>query len=393
MTDKFIEIMGSIRFREELFLSLLYPFGILFCIWLISVLFKFWNRPEMTYGSRYPLVGKIRFWGAAILAGIFMVLALANPYIAKEGVSFSRGNADVIIVIDRSISMRADDIKESRLEIAKREALNIESLLNDGDKVALFIFGKESHRKIYLTERHPVVFERISRISFPSPGNLKGDGLIWDSDFGSMLENIYYSLDRQDSGDREYLKKGFIPSKKSNRIVILFTDGEDQLKNDRSVGAQDVQARIEYMKRLNKALKEFERRGIKIYPVGIGTRKGVSWPSLLKGYKEKDDFSEGLLMDWKGKISRLDRENLSFLAKSTGVDVNENVWTVENSSTSVRSYLRNIIDSNRSVVPQFGTGDEESQLWQYFLLIAVAIIIIGIVTYPYDGFLRKNKGA
>src|SRR3989338_6750642 len=146
--------------------------------------------------------------------------------------------------------------------------------------MALFVFGRESHRKIYLTQNHSSVFERIANINFPKPGNLKGDGLIWDSDFASMLENIYQSMDRQDMGIKKDSGR-YVPKKKTNRIVILVTDGEDQFKNDKPVNAVDAQFRIDYLKRRDKALSEFRKRGLKIYPVGIGTLKGVPRPSLL----------------------------------------------------------------------------------------------------------------
>lgn len=387
------DLRNNFSFLEPVFLYLLIPWAVLFVFWLVTVFIKIRSRPAETYGSKYPLIGRVKLWGLFVIpAGILMVLALARPYSTKDNVSFSRGDVDIFLVVDRSISMRGGDIRESRLEIAKREALNIEFLLSESDRIALFVFGRESHRKIYLTRQHNTVFERVSRVSFPKPGNLKGDGLIWDSDFASMLENIYQSMDRQDMGVEKVSTARYVPKKKSNRIVILISDGEDQFKRDRPTTVEGIQYKADYLKRLDKALNEFRRRGIKIYPVGIGTTKGVSWLSLLRGYKEKEDYPIGLIKDWQGKLSRLDKDNLSFLARSSEAELSGHVWTIEKGSTTVRSYLRSIIDSNRSVLPEFGASDDEHQLWQYFLLVAIGILVVGILTHPIKGYFRKNKG-
>mgnify|MGYP001588603221 CR=1 FL=1 len=392
MTKIIIDFWNNFIFLEPIFLYLLIPLAALFILWLAVVFKKRKTRPAPTYGSKYPLVGRVKLWGLFVITdGALMVLALAKRYLVKDGLSFSGGNVEIILVIDRSISMRGDDIKKSRLEIAKREALNVESFLGENDKIALFVFGRESHRKIYLTTKHNTVFERISNINFPKPGNLKGDGLIWDSDFASMLENIYQSMDRQDMGIKKTSTR-YIPKKKSNRIVILISDGEDQFKNDRPVKIEEIQYKSDYMKRFDKALNEFRRRGLKIYPVGVGTSKGVLRPSLLRGYKENEDYPEGLLKnaDWKGKVSRLDKDNLSFLARSSSAELTGYVWTVENATTTVRSYLRSVIDSNRSSLPEFGVSNDERQLWQYCLLAAVVILVLGVLSHPTSGYFRRR---
>ncbi len=379
----------SFHFLDPVFLYLLLPPAVLLVLWLIITVIRLVKRPQRTYGSRYPFIGKGKLWGLVAIPAILMVLAMAKPTLNRGSIKASRGDIEVIIVVDRSISMRADDVKPTRLNIAKREAGNIESFLGEGDKAALFVFGKESHKKMYLSEKFENTFGQMSRISFPD--SLSGDGLIWDSDFASMLESIYQSVDRQDSGDRDYLKKHYVPQKRSNRIVIIFTDGEDQFRKDKPATKEEAKFRDDYVKRLNKALAEFRKRGLKIYPVGIGTQKGVSWRSLLRGYKEMIDYPQYITTDWKNGISRIDKETLMFLARSTGTVLDSYVWTIENSTTTVSSYLSSVIRSNRSVVLEFGNSDTDQDLWQYFLIAAVGILALGILSYPVSGYFRKKK--
>jgi hypothetical protein len=380
----------SFHLLDPVFLFLLMPLVALFILWVVITALRLVKRPKRTFGSKYPLIGKGKLWGlSAFPAGVLMVLAMAKPSLNYDSFKTSQGRIEVIIVIDRSISMRADDVKPSRLVMAKHEAANIESFLGEGDGAALFVFGRESHKKMYLSERLENVFDQISRISFP--GSLRGDGLIWDSDFVSMLENIYQSLDRQDSGDRDYLKNHYVPQKRSNRIVIIFSDGEDQFRKNKPATPKEAKSQDEYLKRLNNALEEFRKRGLKIYPVGIGTQKGVSWPSLLRGYKKSEDYPEYLIKNWQNGISRIDKENLLFLAQSTGNRLGNNIWMVENDTATVKSYLSLAIRSNRSVKLEVGHSETNQDMGRYFLIAVVGILALGILFYPVSGYFRKRK--
>lgn len=380
----------SFQFLDPVFLYLFAPLAALFILWLGATVLKLVKRPKQTYGSKYPLIGSIKLWGLfAIPAGALMILAMAKPSLNQGSFKASRGDIEVILVIDRSISMRADDLKPSRLDIAKREAANVGSLLTEGDKAALFVFGRESHKKIDLSKRPENTFGRLARVSFPE--SIKGDGLVWESDFASMLENIYQSMDRQDAYNEGYLGKNYAPKKRSNRIVIIFSDGEDQIRKDKPATQIEAEYRSAYIKRLNSAILEFKRRGLKIYPVGLGTEKGVKWLSLLRGYKKGEDYEEDLIQKWQNGIARIDKENLVFLARSTGVSLGGNIWTVQNSATTVKVYLRAAINANRRVMLEFGASESDQDLWQYFLMAAVGILALGIISYPISGYLTKRK--
>jgi len=383
-------INDNFHFLDPAFLFLLIPLAVLFILWLAIIVIKLTKRPERTYGSRYPLIGKGKLWGlCALPAGVLMVLAMAKPTLNQGSLKASRGDIEVVLVIDRSISMRADDVKPTRLDIAKREAFNVEPLLLEGDKAALFVFGKESRRKMYLSGRFENTFEPLTKVSFPE--SLWGDALIWDSDFASMLEKIYQSMDRQDAFNEGYSGKKYVPKKRTNRIVILFSDGEDQFRKDKPTTPEEIKLKGDYTKRLNGALAEFRKRGLKIYPVGVGTQNGVKWPSLLRDYKKIEDYPVYLAENWKNGISRIDKENLMFLAKSTGTQLGGNIWTVENSATTVKNYLSAAIGSNRRVMLEFSQSETDQDLWQYFLITAVGVFVLGILSYPVSGYLRRRK--
>ena len=172
----------------------------------------------------------------------------------------------------------------------------------------------------------------------------------------------------------------------------------------KEVSPEEIQSHKNYLKRLNGALAEFKKRGLKIYPVGIGTQKGVGWTSLLRDYDagkyvqgegsmyyDAGDYSEDLLKEWKDKITRLDKENLMFLSRQSGTEQGNKIWSVENSATTVKDYLQFAIDSNRRTLLEFSQGEGDQDLWQYFLLSAVGILGLGILFYPVSGYFKKNK--
>lgn len=391
--DAIKNLSGNFVFAEPIFLYLLILLAPIFLIWIFAVALGLFSRPEKTYGSKYPLIGKIKLWGFFTLPATFlMITALARPSISGSEIKSSNGDVQAVILFDNSFSMKAVDIKPSRLEIARREILSTDSFLKEGDKVGLFTFGKGSHRKLYLTDDLGIFFDQVFGVGLFENLN---DETIFDTDFATALERIYLSLDRQDAyfEGREYNER-YNPKKRTNRIVIIFSDGEDQFLNYKPVKPEEARVvaeeKAEYIKRLSKVLAEYRKRGLKIYPVGIGTRRGVSWISLLKGYKKGTDYSEGLEKEWASQITRLDRNNLIALAKHTNVDFSSYDWTVESAQGNARGYLKYALDSNRRPLFELAEGDNSQQLWQYCLLVAAVFLVLGVVTYPFQGYLREK---
>ncbi|MBI3274346.1 MAG: hypothetical protein HYZ69_04345, partial [Candidatus Colwellbacteria bacterium] len=141
-----------------------------------------------------------------------------------------------------------------------------------------------------------------------------------------------------------------------------------------------------------KVLAEYKKRGLKIYPVGVGTARGVKWLSLLRGYKKGTDYPESIELDqnWRSQVSRLDKANLLGIANSTGVQLGGYDWTVESYQDRAQNYLERVIDSNRRPLAEFTEGENDQNLWQYCLLISVAFLFLGFATYPFRGYFRKT---
>lgn len=382
-------------FAEPIFLYLLVPLAVIFIIWLIVVVLGLFSRPEKTHGSKYPLVGKIKLWGLFVLPSVaLMVVALARPSVSGTSVKPTNGDIQIIVLFDNSFSMKADDVKPSRLDVAKREILGLDTFLKEGDKVGLFTFGKDSDRRLYLTDDFGTFFGQVSETG--SFENIYNE-TFFDTDFATALEHIYKSMDRQDSFlERRQYNQRYTPQKRSNRIVIIFSDGEDQLLISKPENKDEADAKAKYVKKRSQVISEYRKRGLKIYPVGIGTRNGVKWTSLFqsnkKAYPYLSFFFQELEKDWAGQVTRLERNNLADLAKSTGAELSSYDWTVENSQGNVRPYLGHIISSNRRSLLEISQSDDAQQLWQYCLLASVGLLVLGTLIYPFTGYFHRKRG-
>ncbi len=319
-------------------------------------------RPTRTHGSSYPLIGPIKFWFVAVLVLVAVATAAARPYWVFGGRTFKRGDVDVAIVIDGSASMWVTDLGPSRLELAVREALNLytEEILTPGDRTALFVFGTTAVRKAHMSSDADRFIEQLGRVA--PPDTLSGDAFPWDSDIASAFEHVYQSIDNQDrfeSGDDEW-----VPEQRSDRLVILFTDG-------------DYFGSREQMARLDQALSEFQRRGMAVYPIGIGSRTGTNLDDVLRDYVRGIDYDESLEADLEGIRTRLDTDGLGMLEQRTG----GRAFVMESYGVSSAPFLRNAVASHRSITFQLLPAEDKQEMWQWMLAFAVVLFVVAVLFY------------
>ena len=196
----------------------------------------------------------------------FLILALARPQIGTRLTMAKRHGVDVLIAIDTSLSMMAQDIKPSRIEKAKFEVASLIDKLK-GDRIGILTFAGNSFVQCPLTLDYSAAKMFLSIIEpgmMPKPGTAVGDAI--KTALGS-----------------------FVKKQRKYKVLILLTDGEDH--------------EIDPV----KAAKEAKKEGVIIYAIGIGTKKGEPIPLMdasgnVMGYK-KDRNGEVVM-------SRLDEESL-----------------------------------------------------------------------------------
>jgi hypothetical protein len=319
-------------------------------------------RPARTHGSTYPLIGPMKFWFVAVLVLVAVASAAARPYWVFGGRTFKRGDVDVAIVIDGSASMWVTDLGPPRLELAVREALNLytEEILTAGDRTALFVFGTTAVRKAHMSSDADRFIEQLGRVA--PPDTLSGDAFPWDSDIASAFEHVYQSIDNQDrfeSGDEEW-----VPEQRSDRLVILFTDG-------------DFFGTREQLARLDVALSEFQRRGLTVYPVGIGSRTGTNLDDVLRDYVRGIDYDESLEADLEGIRTRLNTDGLGLVEQRTG----GRSFIMESYGVSSTPFLRNAVSSHRNITFQLLPAEDKQEMWQWMLAFAVVLFVVAVLFY------------
>ena len=209
-----------------------------------------------------------------VIALSFLILALAMPQIGAKLTMAKRYGVDILVVVDTSSSMLAQDIKPNRLEKAKLEIGSFIDKLK-GDRVGILTFAGDSFMQCPLTLDYGAAKIFLSVIEpgiMPKPGTAIGDAI------STAIE-------------------GFSKKERKYKVMVLLTDGEDHDTNP--IGSA------------NEAKKD----GIIIYAIGIGTKKGEPIPIIdqagnVSGYK-KDKRGEVVM-------TRLDEETLQKIAVITG---------------------------------------------------------------------------
>ncbi|MBC7888906.1 MAG: VWA domain-containing protein [Ferruginibacter sp.] len=173
-----------------------------------------------------------------LLAMAFIIIALARPQTRNDEQQAEGEGVDIILCIDVSGSMTAQDFTPNRMEAAKAVAANfVEKRLTD--RIGIVIFSGESFTQCPLTTDKGVLKSAIENIR---------NGLLEDGT--AIGDGLSTSVDRLRS------------SKSKSKCVILLTDGEN---NGGLIGPVNA-------KEIAKAF------GVRVYTIGVGTEGYAPYP-------------------------------------------------------------------------------------------------------------------
>jgi len=173
-----------------------------------------------------------------IMTLVLIILVLARPQSTNSWQNVTTEGIDIVIALDISSSMLAEDLKPNRLEAAKTVAANFISG-RENDNIGLVVFSAESFTQCPLTTDHAVLLNLF--------GGIK-NGLIEDGTaIGLGLANSVSRIK---------------DSKAKSRVIILLTDGTNNRGDIDPITAAEL-------------AKTF---GIRVYTIGIGTRGKAPYP-------------------------------------------------------------------------------------------------------------------
>ncbi len=263
------------------------------------------------------------------------VIMLARPQFGSKIEEVKKQGVEVIIALDVSNSMLAEDIQPNRLTRAKQAISKLVDNL-DNDKIGLIVFAGDAYTQIPITTDYVSAKMFLSTINpdmVPKQGTAIGAAI-------------------------DLASRSFTPGEGKSKAIIIITDGENH--EDDPVSAAE------------KASKA----GIVIHTIGIGSSDGVPVPVITGGRRDYLKAADGSTV-----ITKLDEEILKKIAVSTG----GNYIRASNSSIGLDEIFNDI--------RKMKTGELESTMYteyndqfQVFTAIALFFLILEILIMD-----RKNR--
>ena len=172
-----------------------------------------------------------------IVALLLIIVGFARPQISSLDKDITVEVIDIVLVLDTSSSMLAEDFKPNRLEAVKDAAK--EFIKNrSGDRIGLLVFGKDTFIQCPLTIDYSVLNNLLSEVTVMEP---KYDGTA----IGVAIANGVNRLRNSDS---------------ESKVIILLSDGSNNVGSIDPISAA-------------KIAKEYN---IKIYTIGAGTNQSIT---------------------------------------------------------------------------------------------------------------------
>jgi Ca-activated chloride channel family protein len=266
-------------------------------------------------------------WVAALALS---VVALAMPQAGADWRPLESEQAHVVLALDLSRSMNAQDVLPSRLERARRDALGLIDVL-PGDRVGLVIFAAGAHPKAPLTTDRKVLSMMLAQARTET---LRAQG-------SSIAAALRQSLD-------------LLPEKGAGaQAIVLITDGEDHRP-----------------KALEQAVAQVQRREIPVFVLAVGTPEGAPIP-LSSG-----DFKRG--PDGQVVLTHLNSDTLEAVARATGGSYTQSVPGDRDSLSLAR-------DIEQALTRQLGVVEQERIPRQVFQVpLGLALLLALLATAMRD---------
>ena len=256
------------------------------------------------------------------------IVALARPQWGESVQTIEREGVQIIIALDISRSMLAEDIKPSRLIRAKLEIADLIQQLQ-GDEVGLVLFSGTAFLQF------PLTFDYLSARNFIENANTEM--------ISRQGTNIARAIEIAGDGFNEELI--------SQKVILIITDGENQ-DGDAVAAARTAAA-----------------DGILIYAIGIGDTDGEPIPihtsrGRLTGYVQDN---QGNMV-----FSRLDEDTLASVAEAGG----GKFIRLSGSSNAARQFTEELAALEKAAV---GSEVETTKIerFQIFAFASVLLLIAG----------------
>ena len=278
---------------------------------------------EALVGRLMPSYSPAKGWVRISLfasAFFFFVLGLARPQIGAKLSERETKGAEIMICLDVSNSMLAEDYSPNRLERAKLAVSRMVDRLQD-DRIGLIVFAGTSFVQLPITADYvsaKMFLGNVDQTSVPVQGTAIGDAILTAA-------------------------KSFSAQSEKSRAIVVITDGENH--EDDPVEAAEQAASM----------------GIRVYAIGVGSLRGQPIPVGGELMKDRD----GNIV-----VSRLDEGTLQQLAKA-GNGAYVHAGNDEFGLNPIIEDLRRLEDEKLTSV----VFEEYDEQYMYFFAVALVLLV------------------
>lgn len=279
----------------------------------------------------------LKFWlmGAALA---LLIVMLARPQMGTKISQEKRKGIEVIISLDISNSMRAEDVVPSRLDKSK---MLVENMVDNftNDKVGLVVFAGDAFIQL------PITSDYVSAKMF-----------LQNTD-PSMIATQGTDL----AGAIELSSKSFTQQDKVGRAILIITDGEDH-----EGGAIE-------------AAEKARKNGIRVFVLGVGSTKGSPVPDGNGGYMKDNSGQE--------VISALNEEMCKQVAQAGGGAYIH----VDNTSLAQRQLNDELTKLQKGDISSVVYSEYDEQFQAVGILVLILLIIEMLILERKNPFFKKIK--
>jgi len=275
------------------------------------------TRPNGKHQIKFVLIS---------LAIAFFIVALANPQRGLKAEKVKRKGVDLIVALDISRSMLAEDEKPNRLARSKQFISRLIDKLG-GDRIGLIIFAGNAYLQVPLTSDYTAAKTFLRTIT-PNLAPTQGT---------AIGEAIRMAQDAFENADPQY------------KVILLLSDGENH-EGDAM-----------------EATEEVAGKGVIIHTMGIGTAKGAPIP--IYENQSQVDYKR----DQSGSIvfSKLNEEMLQKIS----IQGNGKYFRLEQGNSEVTAVMQELASMEQKEFEEEVFTDYEDQ-YQGFLLIGLILLAI-----------------
>lgn len=311
---------------QYLFLLLLIPFFFL----IQALVLRLRRRRIRKFGDEklvaqlMPSYAKAKVWVRLTLFSLgffFFVIGLSRPQIGAKLKEHETKGAEIMIALDVSNSMLAEDYSPNRLERAKLAISRLVDKLRD-DRIGLIVFAGNSFVQLPITTDYvsaKMFLNSISTESVPVQGTAIGEAI-------------------------NTAMRSFSAQSEKSRAIIVITDGENH--EDDPVAAA----------------KQAAEMGVRVFTIGVGSPEGKPIPMDGELLKDKD----GNIV-----VTRLDEKVLQEVAQA-GNGVYVRAGNSEFGLNPIIDDIRRMEDEKYSSI----VFEEYDEQFMYFLAIALFFFVI-----------------